>query len=156
MTRTIPGLPGYFATSAGHIVNAAGHQLREHTHPRGYKLIYLPVGSRQLRVHRLVASAYHGPCPAGQECCHNDGDPANNQPNNLRWDTHRNNTLDTVRHGTCPGFQKAKLSPDQVREIRHLHRQGVSVRATAARFNINRGAIEGIIYNRTYRYVQAA
>jgi hypothetical protein len=34
------------------------------------------------------------------ECCHYDGDPANNRVGNLRWDTRSSNNLDAVRHGT--------------------------------------------------------
>lgn len=52
------------------------------------------------RVHRLVLEAFVGPAPAGTEGCHNDGNPQNNALSNLRWDTHAENMLDQVRHGT--------------------------------------------------------
>lgn len=51
-------------------------------------------------IHRLVAFAFIGPEPEGCEVCHNDGNPANNDVANLRWDTRSSNTLDTVKHGT--------------------------------------------------------
>lgn len=54
----------------------------------------------QFQVHRLVALAF---CPGYHpqlEVCHNDGDPVNNNAENLRWDTHSSNVLDSVRHGT--------------------------------------------------------
>lgn len=51
-------------------------------------------------VHRLVLTAFVGPCPEGFEGCHNDGDPSNNRLDNLRWDSQSGNVLDTVRHGT--------------------------------------------------------
>lgn len=53
------------------------------------------------KVHRLVARAFLGPCPPGQEVCHWDGDPANNRIDNLRYDTRASNSTDTVRHGRC-------------------------------------------------------
>lgn len=59
-----------------------------------------------LGVHRLVLEAFVGPCPDGMEGCHNNGDPANNRVENLRWDTHANNMHDVIEHGTS--FQAAK------------------------------------------------
>lgn len=50
-------------------------------------------------VHRLVLEAFVGPCPDGFDGCHNDGNPANNRVENLRWDSRRENAKDRVRHG---------------------------------------------------------
>lgn len=52
-------------------------------------------------VHRLVLEAFVGPCPPGMEACHKDGDHTNSSLDNLRWDTHRENWRDSVRHGTA-------------------------------------------------------
>lgn len=51
-------------------------------------------------IHRLVLTAFVGVCPEGMEGCHNNGNCADNRLTNLRWDTHLNNLLDKVRHGT--------------------------------------------------------
>ena len=73
---------------------------------------YLKVGlgrlgrAKTLQVHRLVLEAFVGPCPEGHECCHNDGDPTNNNLSNLRWDTPSGNALDSVLHGTHPHAAK--------------------------------------------------
>ena len=64
---------------------------------------------------RIVLLALAGPPPAGTECCHNDGNPENNTPENLRWDTKQANSLDALRHGTCPGM---KITPADVASIR--------------------------------------
>lgn len=51
-------------------------------------------------VHRLVALAFL-PRPAGTfQVCHNDGNPANCNVNNLRWDTASGNMADKIKHGT--------------------------------------------------------
>lgn len=42
-------------------------------------------------VHRLVASAFLGACPAGKEVLHLDGDPSNNRLENLRYGTRSEN-----------------------------------------------------------------
>lgn len=51
-------------------------------------------------VHHLVLEAFVGPRPVGMEACHGDGDASNNTLSNLRWDTHRENEADKLRHGT--------------------------------------------------------
>lgn len=49
-----------------------------------------------------MLTAFVGPRPDGMVTCHNDGNPANNNLSNLRWDTQSNNQLDAVKHGTHP------------------------------------------------------
>lgn len=61
--------------------------------------LHLNGARSKARVHVLVAEAFLGPRPSGMEVCHVDGDPANNAVTNLRWDTHRSNQRDVVRHG---------------------------------------------------------
>lgn len=73
------------------------------------------------QVHRLVLEAFVGPCPAGMQCAHNDGDPANNRRDNLRWDTPKGNNADKIRHGTHQGGERnaaAKLTASEVTKIR--------------------------------------
>lgn len=55
--------------------------------------------NREFSVHVLVLEAFVSPRPDGMLACHNDGDPANNSAENLRWDTPSANGLDAVRHG---------------------------------------------------------
>ncbi len=78
---------------------------------RGYFHVGLHSGAKQQRlyVHRLVLEAFVGPCPAGMEGCHNDGDRANNRLDNLRWDTSKNNHADRLEHGTDTRGEKNGL-----------------------------------------------
>lgn len=83
----------------------------------------------QCSVHRLVLETFVGPCPDGMEACHfPDRDPANNHLENLRWDTSKNNHADRKIHGTNGAGEKnpaAKLTQDEVKEIRRLHSEGI-------------------------------
>jgi hypothetical protein len=54
---------------------------------------------KNVYVHHAVLFAFVGPCPAGMEVCHNDGDPDNNTLSNLRYDTKKANAADTTRQG---------------------------------------------------------
>jgi len=107
----IPNLPGYEASDQGQIrsVDRVIETKRGPQRHRGCllrpapgkdgKLCVIVSGQRIRRVHQLVLEAFHGPCPPGQEGCHNNGDELDNRPENLRWDTRSENILDQVRHG---------------------------------------------------------
>lgn len=104
-----------------------------------------------MSVHRLVLEIFVGPCPYGQEACHNDSDPSNNRVSNLRWDTHQGNMKDREagpKHirGSRNGF--AKLTEEAVVEIRLLLRQRLKQTAIARRFKIS-GALVSQINKRT-------
>jgi hypothetical protein len=71
----------------------------------GYKRINLSDGQsrksrkkKQLMVHHLVLRAFVGPCPAGMQTRHLDGNPANNRLDNLCWGTPKENAEDCARH----------------------------------------------------------
>lgn len=56
--------------------------------------------SRTHYVHRLVLTAFVGPCPEGAECRHLNGDRHDNRLENLCWGTRQENYEDRLRHGT--------------------------------------------------------
>lgn len=53
-----------------------------------------------VKLHKVIALTFHGPCPPGLQVCHDDGDILNNPPDNLYYGTPRQNQLDSIRHGT--------------------------------------------------------
>lgn len=57
-------------------------------------------GKAGVPVHILVAEAFLGPRPEGQEIRHLDGNSLNNYASNLAYGTRSENILDAVRHGT--------------------------------------------------------
>lgn len=114
-------------------------------------------GRHNLRVHTLVLTAFVGPCPAGLECCHGDGDPTNNKLTNLRWDTPHSNVADCIRHGRKPrgeGQHLAKLTAEQVRLIRLEHAAGnITQRQLGTKFGVNDATINNVIKGRTWKHV---
>lgn len=114
--RPIPGFLGYEASNAGEVRGVdryvrrgsgqsfvPGRTLRQFFN-KGRVDVFIQVAGKQRRlgVGRAVLLAFIGPCPDDMECCHNDGDPTNNSAANLRWDTHSENVIDCLRHGTHP------------------------------------------------------
>lgn len=116
--RPIPGYEGYYEVSDhgrvrsldrtiersnGQEVRRKGRVLRPGTYVSGHKHVNLhaPERKRKWRVHHLVLLAFVGPMPEGMEVCHNNGNPADNRLENLRYDTHSSNLLDRNDHGTC-------------------------------------------------------
>ena len=60
------------------------------------------------QVHRLVLTAFVGPCPEGMEACHSNDVPTDNRLANLRWDTRSANMDDRVRNGRDPQASKTR------------------------------------------------
>lgn len=70
-----------------------------------YAGLWLNGHLKQHRVHRLVLTAFVGPCPDGMECLHGEGGALDNRLTNLRWGTKSENMLEhaaTVRKTHCP------------------------------------------------------
>jgi hypothetical protein len=108
-------------------------------------------------VHRLVLTAFVGPCPDGMEACHfPDPSSANCRLENLRWDTKQGNMADKVRHGTDPKGERnprAKLTREQVAEIRSRAGHGESRRSLARRYGVGRTTIDFIVNGGTWKDV---
>lgn len=107
-------------------------------------------------VHRLVLEAFVGPCPAGMECCHRDDDPTNNALCNLYWGTRKNNIEDRRRNGILVVGEKAtgaKLTADNIREIRERLERGESQAELARQFGICGSHIFNIANRKVWTHV---
>jgi hypothetical protein len=83
------------------------------------------------------------------ECCHNDGNPANNNLNNLRWDTRKSNVADALRLGTMLIGTKngqSKLDDEKVIAIRKRYAEGnITMQKLADMYEVRISLIHGII-----------
>jgi hypothetical protein len=92
-------------------------------------MIYSADQVERRAVHKLVAEAFLGPCPPGQQVRHLDGNNQNNAATNLTYGTKRENELDKMRHGTLTHGERngaAKLTWATVDEIRRRYAAGES------------------------------
>lgn len=103
-------------------------------------------GHIQALVHRLVLECFVGPRPEGMEACHNDGNPVNNDVENLRWDWPKANQFDRVGHGTF----RSKLSPEDVPNIRDSI---LPTRALAAMYCVGQTAIRKVKLKETWKHL---
>ena len=164
VTKPIPNWPGYLATPDGQILDSFdGHILHQSpSGPCGYPTVNLIRDDKRHRpyVHRLILQAYDGPCPDGMECRHLDGDVTNNDLKNLRWGTHKQNTQDMVRHGTChlmgrqgEDHPTSRLSNQERRRIHSSYREGgCTQQELAGRFDVSPATIARIVNDKRWGY----
>ena len=163
--KRIEGYPGYLVTSDGRVLSTKGRKVRElkpglaghKGRQRLYVVLFKDGIGKNFRVHRLVATAFHGPCPEGMECCHNDGNPMNNHRENLRWDTHKNNQSDQKLHGTSNEGSKhsqAKLTETDVLKIRAMYAAGgVTQKFIGNQYGVTKDHISKIINRKNWTHI---
>jgi hypothetical protein len=134
--RPVPGYEGIYSVSdLGNVraedrISACGRKLKSHPcKPNLRDGRYLGVGlckdgkMTTFAVHVLVAHAFIGPRPHGQEINHKSGDKTDNGARNLEYCSQKENILHAYRIGLSPigsDHGRAKVTDDQVREIRSL------------------------------------
>jgi hypothetical protein len=97
--RSVARHPRYEVSNFGRIRNAYRNVILHGWISDGY--IRVKLGRKiQAFVHILVAEAFLGPCPTGQETRHKDGNRGNPHLTNLEYGTRADNTADAYRHGT--------------------------------------------------------
>lgn len=103
--RDVPSVPGILVSSDGRVMHVPYRSPMPHGGSRAYGgephfgvwakdcgRFIIRVQGRTLKVHRLVAEAFHGQAPFdGAVVMHIDENAANNRAHNLRWGTQRDN-----------------------------------------------------------------
>ncbi len=164
--KPINGFKNYTVTSDGrvwsrHRKGVKGRWLKTATHRSGHLYVSLCVNGKQFyrHIHRLVLEAYVGPRPAGMECRHLNGNPTDNQLDNLCWGTRSENIQDAIQHGTHPGFKnngenngQAKLTEKDAQFIFDSCYNGTHTRRElTSMFPVSRTTINGIANRRKWR-----
>lgn len=137
----------------------SGKTLSPRLDTKGYPRTYLYGDGkpRNRAIHHLVLEAFVGPMPAGHEVAHCNGVRNDNRLDNLRYATRSENHLDKRKHGTMVCGERinfAKLQEGQVREIRSLREQGVTLREIGQRFGVSEGAVSMIANRKTWEHVE--
>lgn len=111
-------------------------------------------------VHKLVAEAFIGPCPAEKEVNHEDGDKSNNKLTNLSYTTKAENIKHAYRLGlrtSCGSSNgNAKLTNKKVLELRELYKSGKYTKAELARkYRMLRTTIGDVLNRRSWKIAEA-
>lgn len=166
--KAIPGFEGLYEVSACGEVRRIGKGcgakigriLKAQYLPAGYLICGLWKGNRGVMrlVHRLVALAFLGPCPAGQEVNHKNYDKADNRVENLEYLTRSENLCHRVSAGIGRGERngQAKLQAKDVLTIREEHQMGRGYKQLGKKYGVTWGAIRNIIKKRTWVWLERA
>lgn len=127
----------------------------------GYLVVtlYAEGKSKGAFIHRMVTLAFHGDPPfEGAYACHKDDCNTNNRADNLYWGTHEDNTRDREERGKTSrgiGNGRAKLTEDDVREIREIYARGNLSQAEIARmYKVHQTRISHIVLRKHWPHIE--
>ena len=107
--KSVPDFPGWSASNLGQIRRDGGGVVVG-SNDEGYRRIQVSP-DKTVAAHRMVLSAFVGPCPDGLEACHRNGIRDDNRIENLRWDTHAKNLADRAEFRRNAGVKGATKCP---------------------------------------------
>lgn len=110
----------------------------------------------RVKVSVIVCETFHGPRPPGMHAAHENGDSLDNRPENLSWKTAKENEADKIRHGTSMQgvrHHQAKLTEEDVREIREKRAQGRLLWDLAAVYGVTESTISSIANRKTWSQI---
>ncbi len=158
--KWIPGSSKYQVSDRGRVQNHDTlHVLKQATDKDGYKIVSLSESHRKhptKKVHVLVLLAFIGPCPPRHEGGHLNGDPGDNRLENLAWVTRKQNAKHRAAHGrTAKGERhgSARLTAEQVRQIRDHLATGLSQKDTAASLGVSVDSVWRIANRKNWAHV---
>lgn len=120
------------------------------------RVVSLGRAAQGKKVAHLICATFHGPRPEGYETAHLNGDSLDNRANNLAWKTRTENELDKIEHGTSNrGVRQwqAKLTDDEVREIRKLAASGTPQAILARRFQVSQPTISEVANRKKWAWL---
>lgn len=172
--RPVVGFEGvYEISSSGRVRRVlrssgtqAGRILRpQYRNPHGYPcvVLYRNQKARCCFLHHLVAAAFFGPRPPGNEVNHKDGNKRNSNVINLEYvspSQNRKHAVDTgllyvppERRARGQKIGVSKLDPGKIEAILKEHEEGVHVVTLAHRYGVSRQTIWKITSRRTWKEV---
>lgn len=160
--RQILNFPNYKIDTNGNVYSKKNRIVLKPIKCNGYKRVHLRKHNKTYfsRIHRLVLETFVGLCPEGMECCHNNGNPADNRLSNLRWDTKSNNQKDSVKLGTHHSFgygeshMMHKLKEKDIINIIYLWNTKLfRQQEIADMYNIKQNTVSQIVNGKIWKHI---
>jgi hypothetical protein len=165
--RSVPGFPGYAVGDDGSLWSIKWYakwrkrkvsRWRERPGRRSYWFVCLTSGGVKhlIYIHILVLTVFKGPPQPGQEVRHKNGNRHDSRLDNLAWGTRAENMEDKKLHGTHPTGSKnprARITEDQVVQIRQRHAAGERQCDLADEYGIPRVTVNHICTGYTWKHV---
>lgn len=157
--KPIEEFPGYDVSNHGRIrsYHKLGHNgyiadepqriLKDRIRPDGRVHVTLRKDGKSYTIFnaRMMMHVFVGPRPSGMEVCHNDGNPRNNDLDNLRYDTRLENARDWIEQ-RC-GLRTSERDAD----IRKRYLAGESAESIGERYGIGAHRIKYYICPDIYK-----
>jgi len=144
--------PHLSVSNRGRVRNdRTGNILKGSFNSKGYLCVTLyKKGKRySVRIHKLVARNFLGPCPPGKEVNHKDGIKINCRADNLEYLTTLENNIHAFEMGLTSCM--VKLNWKKVRRIRDLLKRGMTDERAAQKFGVGIRAISKIRLNLAWK-----
>lgn len=154
----VVGFPDYAVSDQGRVMRTrpnlkgrfSGKILSPRMTQKGYRMVSLFTGGvgHQLKISRLVLTAFVGSPPDDYVCNHKNGNKADDRLENLEWTTYKENTRHAreVLGKTMGGRYNAKLTADQVQAIRDAWASGgISQSELARMYGISSSNVSRIV-----------
>lgn len=164
--------PDYDVSNLGRVRSRARGPLRIlKSAPNSQGYLQVVFGRRDSqKIHRLVAAAFIGPCPIGQEVRHKDDNPGNARWDNLEYGTRSQNRMDCVLRGrdrspkgedsalaTQLTNAKARRIKEEIAALPFVgksnRRPKGSLSGIAADWGVSAALIHDMAYGRCWRHV---
>lgn len=169
MWKAVEGFPHYQVSEAGQVrsidrVNSYGRKVRgrilkPYLDTSGYLRVNVSYGvaTKKAYIHHMVAEAFIGKRPRGQDVCHKNGNRSDNKARNLRYDTRSGNERDKVGHGRSNRGERSsasRLTEEIVRDIRKRNAKGVARKVLAAEYGVTRQTVDSVVTRRNWAWLR--
>jgi hypothetical protein len=164
--RQVPFWPGYEVSDTGLVRSWKPQRnfaktpdsprvLLQKTDKYGYKVVrlYSNGRSKYVTVHRLVLFAFVVQEPIGKVCRHKDGNRSNNNLTNLEWGTPKENSADSLLHGTRVLGEKVNTAKLTLEAVLKIRQEAGTLTELSKRYGVTPTSIRNIKVGRTWANV---
>lgn len=142
----------------GHKLSIEQRILKPSSGTKGHLYVNLRRGNKahSRYVHRLVAEVFIGPPQEHRPMvAHGDGDPSNNHVSNIRWASAKENSQDSILHGTNkrPGGIGSGMAKLDISTLRYIHAEypAKGVREIARIIGVSHSRISSVLKCHSYK-----